>query len=606
MARSPLVLVLVVSALLASPVHGDAAFPDTGVHYRMKASLEPGQRRVRGWLQLRMRNNSRVAITEVRFHLYLNAFAHEDTLFMSKSRGKMRFSRFDSGQPGWIKVLSINRGQAVLKQKKLHDGTVLAVPLDEPLPPGEDLSLMMEFESKLPHLYARTGRAGDFFMVAQWYPKLAYLNKDGTWHSPPYHAYEEYFGPFAGYHVELTIPHGWAVGATGARPRIDPVGDDLENQRFQLSAAGVHDFAFAAWPGFQEMESSRSGVKVSLLTVPGRGASERIFSMVGHGLDRLQRWLFPYPYPLLTVVDVPTRGLGAAGMEYPSLFTTWTPRWIPRWVHGVDVLAIHELVHQYFQGMVASNEVAEPWLDEGVTTYVTGLIVDELFGPDRSVVDLGAVRLGHHQQRRLSAMRSGSKPLAVAGAAASFKSSASYGRTVYSRAALLLATVEDLVGREKMLIALGGYARKYAFSHPGSHDLEAALLAWAPAARQPLLQELFKGVLHGRKVLDYSVTCDGGVVEVKRIGELMLPLELTIRKEGGGDEVRQLNGKARTIKVKVSSGVLRGATLGPVRRLGLDPTPTDLSCVGDRSSGSRAAAWQWTALLQPIFQLIGP
>ncbi len=603
MAIRHLILALVVVGILVTPsVAAAPPLPDPNVHYNMRARLEPDSGLVKGWLRLRLRNTAQRALSEVRLHLYLNAFSGPNTRFMSQSRGRMRYSSWDPAVPGWIKVSTINRGQTPLAGKLLHDGTVLSVALNEPLPPGEDLSLMMEFRSKLPHLFARTGVAGDFVMVAQWYPKLCFLNPDGTWHSPAYHAYDEYFAPFATYRVELTLPAGWTVGATGRTPRPDPL-ENSDLQRLHLEADGVHDLAFAAWPAFTKHQSREAGVNVTLLSVPGRGARDRILFNVSEALGLLQRWFLPYPYPRLTVVDMPTRALGGAGMEYPTLFTTWTPAWVPRWHRGVDVLVIHELVHQYFQGMVATNEVAEPWLDEGVTTYVTGLIADELYGANRSIFGLGAVRLGHHQNRRLSAMWSGPKPLAVGEPAASFKSSGAYMRTIYSRAALLLATVEDLVGRHAMLAALGAYVRRHAFSHPGGADLERLLLDAAPADERQAVADLLDGVVRGRKVVDYSIRCGERHIEIKRTGDLALPLKLLVVTREGM-RVREVDGTPW--EQEITAPRLVRATLGPVRRLGLDPTPADLSCAVAQDRGARRAAWQWTTVVQHLLQLVGP
>ena len=609
------VLLLTVSSVGGAPNPAPARTPadtaDTGVHYNLRARFWPERRQIQGWLQLRLRNNAAPTPTantrslkELRFHLYLNAFAGPDTLFMRKGGGRMRYSRFQAGQPGWIKVLAVYHGQTVLKHRQVEDGTVLAVDLEEPLGPGEDLSLMMSFESQLPRVFARTGHAGDFFMVAQWYPKLAFLTRKGRWMCRAYHPYEEYFGPFASYQVELTLPWGYKVAATGVTQEIGRYDEDKARMSFR--ADGVHDFAFSAWRAAVRDDRVLSGVRVSINTVPGRGATSRLFLATEQGLDRLQRWFFPYPYKQLTLVDVPTRALGAAGMEYPTLFTTWTPRWVPAWHHGVDILALHELTHQYFQGMVASDEVENPWLDEGVTTYVTGLMADEMYGVERSILDLGPVRLGHHHLRRILAMRSGRHPRAVGSPARSFPSASAYSRTVYSRAALMLATVEDLVGREAMLKALGTYARRFAFNHPGTFDLTETLIRAAPAAVRETVRLLVMGVVHGDggQVLDYQVTCDEGGVRVLRQGDLQIPLELNLRFEDGRVEICKLGGVAKKLRVEAKG--LVGASLGPTRRLGLDPTPLDLKCEMDLARGTRAAAGQWVALLQLIMQVFGP
>jgi hypothetical protein len=600
---SPLLL-LPLAALTASGGPDDIWWPrppapTSDLVYEIRARLDTGQRRVNGELWLRLKNTSRAALSELRFHLYLNAFASEDTQFMRKSRGLMRLSRADPRHPGWIKVRSVTRGGRRLRHRRLHDGTVMRVALDRPLPPGQQATVRLAFTSQLPRIFARTGFAGDFFMLAQWYPKLGFLRPDGSWHCPPLHFCSEFFGAFADFDVWLELPPEYRVGGTGRWLTTEqPLSGGAV---WSFAARRVHDFALAAWPAFSELRARRAGVLVRLLSVPGRGQQQRIMGQVEAGLTRLQRWFAPYPYRLLTVVDVPTRALGAGAMEYPTLFTTWTPWWTPRGVHVADTIILHELTHQYFQGMVANNEVQDPWLDEGVASYVSGLLLDEIHGADGSLVDLGPLRLGYWQRERLRLAKKA--PLPVARAATGFNSWGAYGRTVYARAALLLRTVQSLVGRPRMLAALRGYVRRFSFAHPRSRDLEQALVDAAPAGRQELVRDLLRSVLHGSSTLDLGLRCSPGRVEVIRRGRLTLPVVLTVELLGGRSRRLRWDGRGRQRAWPVAG--LVHASLGPPERLGLDPTPLDDACQV-RGQGPRRAGMRWALLGQALLQLLGP
>jgi hypothetical protein len=603
--RNGVGLLLVVGLALAaepepSPLRlADRPLSSRPVRYRIEARLRPERSEVTGRLSLSLRNTSRVPLQRACLHLYLNAFAGPDTTFMRESGGTMRVSRFDPERPGGIEVSELRQGSRPAASRKILDGTALEVTLPEAVPVDAELKLDLAFRSRLPRVFARTGRAGDFFMVAQWYPKPGVLRDDGSWHCPPFRARAEFFADFGTYEVTLQVPRRFQVGATGIQTDESGFAGELRELRFR--AADVHDFAWTAWPHFDRHARRSDGVEVELLTVPGRGQADRQLWLVEEALARLQRWLEPYPYRRLTVVDVPTDALGAGGMEYPTLLTTWIPWFAPGWLHAFDETTVHELVHQYFQGMVASNEVEEPWLDEGVTSYVTGLLLDELFGADRSLADLGRLRLGNAEKEQLRIAGASAEARPVGWAAARFDSWWSYGRTVYARAALLLRTVESLLGRAAMRAALADYVRAFAFRHPTSADLERALLARAPAGSRRSLERLLDGVLRRGDDLDFAVSCGRDEVRVARRGRLALPLELQAWTDSGE---RRFSLRGEQVEERLRIPGLRRARLGPPGRLALDHTPADQSCA--RSAVPARAALGWATWAQPLLQVLGP
>ena len=151
------------------------------------------------------------------------------------------------------------------------------------------------------------------------------------------------------------------------------------------------------------------------------------------------RWFGPYPYETLRVVVPPPGASGAGGMEYPTLITAWDAS-VPPESLAVDQVVVHELAHQYWYGMVASNEFEEPWLDEGLATYTENKMMTTIV-PEYS---------------RLAMMSPILQPEPLDRPAWEYVDN-TYASNVYLRAARVLSGIEEVVGEEKMLEILRTY-----------------------------------------------------------------------------------------------------------------------------------------------------
>lgn len=569
--------------------------------YRIEATLQPAQHRIAGKLRLRFVQRAKVPLSELRLHLYLQAFSSDKTRFMKSSGGVHRGNRM-SGRGG-SKVESATIDGKPARLHPLHDGTVLAIQPAAPLTPGATVELSLRFVARLPRISARMGYAGSdaqraFFMIAQWFPKLGVLRPDGSWHAPPFHAHDEFFADFARYRVRFSLPAHFRLGHTGRRLRVVERG----GQRiFELAADWVHDFALAAWPAFVEHRLRVGKVALRLLTVPGRGHAARELALLRFGLKRLSRWFGAYPYAQLTVVDVPARARGAGAMEYPQLFTVWFPKGLPAGVRSADEVLLHELTHQYFQGLVATNEVDEPWLDEGLTTFVSGLLADARFGRDRSTLELGPLQLGQREKNQLH-QASLKKPVAVAQPAAAFFDWDAYGPMVYGRTAALLYATDSLLGRRHTIQALRRYVQRHAFGHPTRADLWAAWRQEVPPAKLALVTQLWSAVLDGDEVFDADLRCEKDALRLVRRGKPRLPVGVVWCDASA--RCHHVQASATSDNERIAAPGLRHAWLTPRARLLLDGTPIDRRC-SVAGGGQRAVAWHLWPLLQLLLQLAG-
>ncbi|MGC4088826.1 MAG: M1 family metallopeptidase [Polyangiaceae bacterium] len=475
--------------------------------YTLNASLDPATHRVNGSGNIVWTNHSRAQVSSLFFHLHLNAFKNDRTQFL---RSPFSGSRDPSSgrEFGYIDVKSIKArelgGADLWAGRTPHspgdpaDETDIEVPLPRAVAPGETLTLDVEFESLLPEVMERTGYSGSFHFVAQWFPKLARLEPDGSFAHFPFHAEAEFYADFGRYDVTLDVPKAFVVGASGKllEQRVEGA-----RKRLHYVAEPVHDFAWTAWDGFQERDFSVHGVDVRLLFPRGQArAAELAEKSVSFALPYLSNRFGTYPYSTLTVVHPPRGAAAAGGMEYPTLITTgghWYSAELG--LREVDIVTVHELGHQWFYGLLASNEAASPFLDEGLNSYAEHATQDAYLGAGSTFAGFGFQLSGDALSRMFSAARAEDEP--VASAAHDFSSFRNLGALVYSRTAVLLSTVERVWGKERFSRALRVYSSQFRFRHPSPDDFLNVIGAEvAPAARQFLHAALFQ---RGR--VDYLV-----------------------------------------------------------------------------------------------------
>lgn len=623
-------LVAVALLLGALPLRAAAAeLAPRVASYTIDATLDPGARAINGSALLRWRNPSRATVDELFIHLYLNAFASNRTTLMNGVRDSAE--RFLSRHPdGWgrIDVAAVQVGDGDVTGE-LHfvrpddnnpdDRTLARLELPRPVRPGETIEVRFDFNVRLPRLFMRAGHAAPFFFVAQWFPKVAVL-QDGRWHAHQYHANSEYFADFGVYDVTLTVPDEYVLGYTGVATSERDNGDGTKTVR--VLAEDVHDFAWTADPRFEVIEERVGEVLVRLLVQPHhRAQAPRYLEALRVAMTRYAEWFGPYPYPVLTVVDPGPGGLAAAGMEYPMLITVGTAWWLPAGVRFPEMVTIHEYGHQYWYGMVASDEVNEAWLDEGINSYVEGRIMDDTYGAEHSYIDLFGFGAGAVPMQRFSYLASGGWD-AIDTASFAMLDRRSYRATVYAKTALALLTIDRALGGDRLRGVLGEYFRAWRFRHPSGRDMRTFIDERLEEDLQPLFSQLFEGT----GTLDYAVAridvnevpplrpgpqVDRGAqaaetpryrteVIIERRGEVRMPVDILVAFEDGSQTRESWNGLDRWYRIQVTSTQQAAyAVVDPDEKLPLDVDRLNNSRM--RTEGTRGIsrlAGRWGLWLQ--------
>ena len=504
-----------------------APFSARNASYAITARLDPASRSLTGDEILTWRNTSAAATSTLRFHLYYNAWRNTRSTWMRERAlgGTTDLTAREEADWGWIDVTSVrvlgNAAPSDLTARarfvapddgNADDRTVLEVPLDRPVAPGETINVQVGWSSRVPRTFARTGTVGRFYFVAQWFPKIGVLEDTG-WNCHQFHSATEFFADFGNYDVRLTVPKGWIVGATGTeRDRRDEADGTTTHHYAQED---VHDFAWTTSPDYLERRArfehpTLPPVTLRLLLQPEHaGQADRHFDAARATLKYYGEWFGAYPYGHLTIVD-PAWSSDADGMEYPTLITAGT-RWIaPRREGDPEDVTVHEAGHQWWYGIVANNEFEHAWLDEGLNTFATARAIESAFPPSlytkryfggfvpwvfRDVPLSRAIdgdRLGSY---RASARRD-------AQATPTWRYwPRTAGAITYSKTALWLHTLERMLGWETLQRILSTYFSRWAFRHPKPQDFFD--VANEVSGRD--LTWFFDQVYRGSNVFDYGV-----------------------------------------------------------------------------------------------------
>ena len=630
--KSGILAILLFGSSFASAAQGaqnHVALSHRVVQYSIDATYDPKSHTLDATEALTYKNLSGQPLSVFPFHLYLNGFQPNSTF----TREAHRDYRDEEWKSSYLGSIDIKRfevvGQGDLTSRlqfvapddhNPDDRSVAQLQLPRPIAPGESVEFRIQFHDKFPEVVARTGYKGTFMMGAQWFPKVG-VWWHGGWNCHQFHETTEFFADFGVFDVKLTLPQEQIVGATGVQ--TSGVNNSNGTKTLTFHVEDVHDFAWTADPRYRVFEDTFTGsagpVHIRTLMQPENAAhGPRYNAIAKRTMELFDRWYGPYPYQELTIVD--PASVRAGGMEYPTLITADTAWFLPGSLLLTETVVAHEFGHQYWYGMVATNEFEEAWLDEGINTYTEVKTLDALYGKDRSLVNGKRITWSDAQEQRLSYTRS---PWfdPITRPAYQFASERSYGGVTYGKTSCALLTLEGIIGEETMQRALRIWFQRYRFTHPSG----AEFLKTVEEVSGRDLSWYFNQAIYGTQVLDYEVSsaaswpsnwydekkADGNYhseIVVHRKGEFVLPVEVEVKFEDGSRLREHWDGKDRWTRFSYDKKTrLISAEVDPDHKVWLDVDFFNNSRLANMSSGSarRKIGNYWMSFWQLVAQALG-
>jgi hypothetical protein len=474
------------------------------VRYDIQVALNDQQQSLKGDLSLEYINHSPDTLHYIWFHLWPNAYKNKNTalakqLAMDKSNQK----KILITEPGYIDNLHFKiNGQTAATENDTANIDMVKLVLAQPLLPGKQITITTPFHVKLPNYYSRSGYSNKQFMVCQWYPKPAVYDRTG-WHQFPYLDQGEFYSEYGTFKVNITVPAEYVVGATGALQTLPELNKykkiGLENNKngkpvqyktatpgrsktLQYYGEHIHDFAWFAGKDFVVRYDTMQLTEYDTVDVFSYGQTsgnktwKNSISYIKDAVRHYSKWIGRYPYPVVQAVEGP-KNLSSGGMEYPMITLITSPH---AKEEEMDAVITHEVGHNWFYGILGSNERDNPWMDEGLNTYFQFRYEAEKYR-NNSVIsfwipkDLKELPEQEFLARIYEVLKSLPADQPISTGSTGFVNKDDYGIVVYIKTAYWMFIMENALGRDVVDKALQSYFTKWQFKHPRPEDLKKEL-----------------------------------------------------------------------------------------------------------------------------------
>lgn len=528
--------IFIILCLSSTLLHAQYAYWQQKVAYKMNIDFDASKHQFKGTQNLVYYNNSPDTLKKVFYHLYFNAFQPGSSMDVQSrqiadpdGRVKDRISKLSETEIGFHKILSLKQNKKEVKFE--IQGTILEVTLNTPIPPKKKVVFDMEFESQVPIQIRRSGRnsrEGIDYSMTQWYPKICEYDFQG-WHTDPYVG-REFYGVFGSFDITIAIDKKYVLASSGFIQNPQEVGAGYEDKSkplklpkgdkkiWKFKVNNVHDFAWAADPDYNhDIISVPNGPKLHFLFQSDDSFNnwKTIQPVMVKFFGWMETRFGKYPYEQFSFVQG-----GDGGMEYPlmTLVTSAGGK-----VEGLIGVCFHEAIHNWYYGVIATNESKYGWMDEGFTQFATNVMEDILYQSN-----LQNPHEGEYAGYRKLYETNNLEPLTTH--SDHYRKNRNYSTSAYSRGAVFLQQLQYIIGELAFQQGMLRYFNTWKFKHPHPNDFIRVMekttnldLSW--------YLDLYTGTI---QVVDYeidSVFANGNKTNIiiKRIGEFPMPLEILVK-----------------------------------------------------------------------------
>ena len=550
-------LLLVIFIGLETLSAQSATYWQQHVDYKMDVVMDAKNYQYKGTQKLVYTNNSSDTLKRVFYHLYNNAFQpgsemnarlqsiiDPDPRMINKfknAEGKeikeSRIAKLKPNEIGYLKISNFKQDGISANAKEV--GTILEVDLAQPILPGKSTVLTLNFDGQVPIQIRRSGRnnkEGVEFSMAQWYPKIAEFDFEG-WHADPYIG-REFHGVWGNFDVNITIDKEYVLGGSGYLQNPNEIGHGYQDSginvvypkktktlTWHFIAPNVHDFTWAADKNYlHDVVKTDFGTTLHFLyknnpkIIDNWKKAEPLTAQL---MQFYNQTVGKYPYDQYSVIQG-----GDGGMEYAMCTLILGEGTFD----GLVGVIAHEMAHSWFQHVLASNESKHGWMDEGFTSFLEDLGMNEIAekkseNPHESSYNgyYYMVKSGKEQPQSTHSDR--------------YDVNQVYSITSYSKGDIFLSQLGYLIGKDNLMKTLKRYYSDFKFKHPTPNDIKrtaervsGANLDWYLTDWTQTTNTIDYGI---KEVLENQ---NNTIISLERIGRMPMPIDLTVEYTDGSKE----------------------------------------------------------------------
>ena len=509
--------------------------------------LDDGNHILRGFEKIVYYNNSPSVLNKIIIHLWPNAYKNSNTNLAKQkySDGSNSFKYADSIDLGYIDSLDFKVNGDKVKWEFLNEQIdVSKLKLTKPLKPGDSIIITTPFRVKIPSgKFSRLGHIGQSYQITQWFPKPAVYDKNG-WHPMSYLDQGEFYSEFGNYDVSITVPKNYILMATGDLQNKEelkflnekaeltsqlieenklPVRDSfgrkdmsfpkssVEKKTLRFVQKNVHDFAWFTDKRYHLLKgevnvNNRKITSWALFTNNEAKLWRRSIEYINDATRYFSKWVGEYPYNHVTAVDGTISAGG--GMEYPNITVIGSSGDS----NSLETVIVHEVGHNWYYGILGSNERDNAWMDEGLNTYIEIRYMEEKYpngyfrkkdstqNKSRGIslnISLEEKEL-QHIAYQFNASRNYDQPLKMG---SKDFTQMNYGAMVYCKTGIGFHYLKASLGEELFDNCMNEYFNQWKFKHPNPNDIKAVF----ETVSKENLDWFFEDYIKTTKKTDYSL-----------------------------------------------------------------------------------------------------
>lgn len=503
--------------------------------YKIAIDLDVETHQYKGVQELTYTNNSPDTLYRVFYHLYFNAFQPGSEMDIrsrnikdSDKRVGDRISKLLPSEIGFIKPQRLTQDGVLLSFEIA--GTILEVDLNTPILPNKSTVFTMDWDAQIPVQIRRSGRnnaEGVAYSMTQWFPKIAEYDFEG-WHATPYIA-REFHSVWGDYDVRIKLDENYIIGGTGYLQNSDKKGLGKKTKgntrTWHFKAPKVHDFAWAADKDF--IHDTYTGANGVILNFYYKNDPEiienwkQLQEKTAQLLVYFNKHVGDYPYKQYSVIQG-----GDGGMEY-AMCTLITGK---RKLGSLIGVTAHELAHTWFQFLLATNESKHEWMDEGFTSYISNLAMNE-------IMKEGKDNPNSNSYRGYNYIATSGKEQPQSTQADRYTTNTGYGVAAYSKGAVFLSQLEYVIGKDNLNKTLLRYYKEWAFKHPTPNDF----IRVAEKVSGAELDWYLTDWTQTTNTIDYGIKNivsekEKTTITIERIGLMPMPIDIKVTYEDGATD----------------------------------------------------------------------